>query len=92
MRVKEWFVNKIKAMARAYNTFLDFTYEKDGWVRLSIEDVLEETEKAIKVKINSGLADGNQNGWTTWIPKSVIDMDAETRKIIDEVLAEHIEK
>lgn len=92
MKVKEWFINKVRAMAREYNTYLDFSYEKDGWVKLSIADVLEETEKAIKVKINSGLADGNQNGWTTWIPKLVIDMNAETRKIINEVLAEHIEK
>lgn len=90
MKVKEWFVNKIRQVASKYNIYLDFNYEKDGWVNLSIADILEETEKAIKVEINSSIADGSFNNWKTWIPKSVIDIDEKTRNIINEVLAEHI--
>lgn len=90
MKVKEWFINKVRTAASKYNIYLDFTYEKDGWVKLSIADVLEETEKAIKVEINSSISVGSFSNWTTWIPKSVIDIDERTRKIIDEVLAEHV--
>lgn len=48
------------------------TADKDGYVEVIVREVLNETEKAIQVILDSGSVVGNVKGWKTWIPKSVI--------------------
>jgi hypothetical protein len=82
LRIKEWFYYKTSEVAEGYNTFIDvteysrvdgvLTADKDGYVEVIVREVLNETEKAIQVILDSGSVVGNVKGWKTWIPKSVI--------------------
>lgn len=82
MKIKTWFVEKQEAIAQNYNIFFTYTRRtqdvcrkpviEDDCYFLEIEEILAESEKAVRVKISSGDVVGSFKGWTTWIPKSVI--------------------
>lgn len=82
LRVKEWFYYKTCDVAESYNTFIDvteysrvngvLTADKNGFVEVIVREVLNETEKAVQVVLDSGSVVGSVKGWKTWIPKSVI--------------------
>ena len=82
LRIKEWFYYKTSEVAEGYNTFIDvteysrvdgvLTADKDGYVEVIVREVLNETEKAIQVILDSGSVVGSVKDWKTWIPKSVI--------------------
>lgn len=81
LRVKEWFEEKEQQKAKGYNIWFNVTYKKvngiemidntDGYITLDVT-ILAESEKAVKVHIESGHIVGSYKGWTTWIPKSCI--------------------
>lgn len=79
IKVKEWFFDKTHNVAKTYNTFIDFERNSDGminvvdgFVTLYAREILAESDKAIKVCLESGAVVGSCKGWTTWIPKSVM--------------------
>lgn len=79
LKVKKWFYEKTDDIAKTYNTFIDYErgYDDminvvDGFVTLYAREVLGESDKAIKVCLESGAVVGSCKGWTTWIPKSVL--------------------
>jgi len=78
LTVKEWFAEKIQREASRYDMWIDFEYKngqsnmENGLVTIKVFEKLAETEKAIKVKLETGYVVGSVKGWTTWIPKSVI--------------------
>ena len=82
LRIKEWFYYKTSEVAEGYNTFIDvteysrvdgvLTADKNGYIEVIVREVLNETEKAIQVILDSGSVVGNVKCWKTWIPKSVI--------------------
>ena len=45
---------------------------KDECVFVVAEEVLNESEKAIKVRLATGEVVGSYKGWVAWVPKSVI--------------------
>ena len=65
MYIKEWFYEKEEEKAMRYNMFLDVTERNengtikvtDGFVAAKVEEVLQESEKAIKVRISTGVVD-----------------------------------
>lgn len=78
MKIKKWFLNKVQAEARRYNTWIDVAYtednmmdEEDDCYFANVEETLAETEKAVKVRFSTGMIVGSMKGWTTWVPKSV---------------------
>lgn len=82
IKIKEWFYDKTQAAARAYNVFLDVTAEsrneigsitadENGYLNC-VAEVLDESEKAYKVHLESGAVVGSVKGWTTWVPKTVM--------------------
>lgn len=73
--VKEWFFNKMDEESKRYGLLLLGEY-KDGMLdhtKLRVEQILGETEKAFKVMLDAETYRGNWKGFTTWIPKSVIE-------------------
>lgn len=82
LKVKEWVIRKEQEIAARYNVFIDYSrrtddvenkpFVEDGCVFVKVEELLEETEKAIRVRLSSGDVVGSYNGWTLWIPKSQI--------------------
>lgn len=84
IKVKEWFIDKVQDSAKFYNCFIDY-FEKtglgtpfvddNGFVFVVAEEILQETEKALKVKLATGDVVGSVKGWTTWIPKSVMSFN-----------------
>ena len=79
MKIKEWFFDKTDAIAKSYNTFIDFARNEDGmrkvengYMTVVVEEVFAESDKAIQVRLASGAVVGSYKGWKTWIPKSVI--------------------
>lgn len=80
IRVKEWFVDKASNTAKAYNCFIDL-YDRDelgiakvvdGYVKVFVDEVLGESEKAVQVVLRTGDIVGSVKGWKCWIPKSCI--------------------
>lgn len=82
LKVKEWVIDKAQRTATCYNVFIDYARRddnnyglplvEDGYVFVKVEEVLDETEKAVKVRLESGSVVGSYNGWTLWLPKSQI--------------------
>lgn len=80
MIVKTWVIDKAQQTATRYNTFIDFAerdeigkrIERNGYVKVIVEERLAETEKAIQVRLSTGSVVGSCKGWTVWIPKSQI--------------------
>ena len=80
IKVKAWIIDKAQTTASKYNCFIDFARrnedgtrtEEDGFIFVKAQEILEESEKAIKVKLSTGECDGSYKGWTLWIPKSQI--------------------
>ena len=78
--VKEWFIDKQQDTATRYNCFIDiFTRDEDGkeiaidgYVTVSFEEIIKESEKAVQVVLRTGDVVGSGKGWKVWIPKSVI--------------------
>lgn len=80
LKVKAWIIDKAQQTATGYNCFIDYTrrdeigaaVEEDGYNYVLVEEVLAETEKAIRVRLHTGWVVGSYKGWTLWIPKSQI--------------------
>lgn len=80
MNIKSWFYSKISQEAKRYNCFIDvFNRTEDGRIDFSkeyqtvnVEETLGESEKAVHVRLCTGLVDGSYKGWTCWVPKSCI--------------------
>ena len=79
LKIKEWFFDKIEETSSRYNTFIDCERNEngtrkneDGFIIAIMEEKIEETEKAIRVRLSIGGVVGSVKGWTTWIPKSVL--------------------
>lgn len=75
--VKEWIVDKAQETASRYNTYIDFARDEndmrlvqDGFLTVTVEEVLKETEKAVQVRLSTGEVVGSCKGWKLWIPKS----------------------
>ena len=79
LRIKEWFVDKEADKAARYNMFFEYFKRNEngtrivenGYIELICEK-LAESEKAVKVTIQTGDVVGSTKGWTTWVPKSQI--------------------
>jgi hypothetical protein len=79
LKIKEWIIDREQSNATRYNVFMDFERDDvtgtrkvtDGFLTVTVT-VLSETEKAIRINIESGLVVGSSIGWTTWVPKSQI--------------------
>ena len=79
LKIKEWIIDREQSKATRYNVFMDFERDDvtgtrkvtDGFLTVTVT-VLSETEKAIRINIESGLVVGSSTGWTTWVPKSQI--------------------
>jgi hypothetical protein len=79
LKIKEWIIDREQSNATRYNVFMDFERDDvtgtrkvtDGFLTVTVT-VLSETEKAIRINIESGLVVGSSTGWTTWVPKSQI--------------------
>ena len=77
LKVKEWVIDREQSKATGYNVFMDFERDDatgtrkvtEGFLTVTVT-VLSETDKAIRVNIESGLVVGSSTGWTAWIPKS----------------------
>lgn len=72
--VKEWFFDKTNDACKNYHRTLVGEY-KDGMLdhtKLRVEELLAETDKAIKVKLDCETFNGTVSSWECWIPKSVI--------------------
>ena len=83
MKVKSWVIEKAQNEAKRYNMWFNIpdcgrdsegmhVLTSDGYDFIIVEEILSETEKAVKVRIATGWTDGSSKGWTTWIPKSQI--------------------
>ena len=82
IKIKEWFYDKMEAVSRNYNMFIDvteasrvdgkITANEDGYLEVIVEQTIKETEKAIQVVLSTGWVIGSTKGWKCWIPKSVI--------------------
>lgn len=78
LKVKEWIIDKAQNTATTYNCFIDYTRRnengtclvEDGCVFVLAEEILDESEKAVKVRLRTGDVVGSSKGWTLWIPKS----------------------
>lgn len=74
IKVKEWFGNKVDDEAGIYGWYPVATYVdhiRDN-TQIRIEEVVRETEKAIKVVVDCEDRMGNPRALSLWIPKSVI--------------------
>lgn len=74
-KVKEWFFDRVNDACKNYGMLLCGEY-KDGMLDhtiLRVDEVLNETEKAYKVKLDAETYAGHYKGWISWIPKSVIE-------------------
>ena len=82
MKIKTWIIDKAQAEAKRYNTWFDYSRRtedisttplvEDGCYFVKIDEILQESEKAIQVKISTGAIDGSYKGWKLWVPKSQI--------------------
>lgn len=79
IRVSEWFITKAQKSASAYNTFIDYERNEEGLVMVIngkvtvfVDEYIAETEKAVKVRLQTGAVVGSVKGWTLWVPKSQI--------------------
>ena len=80
IRIKEWFLDKEQSKASGFNMWFtaperggkfNQPIRTDGYQAILIER-LGESEKAVKVRIDTGEVQGSCKGWVTWIPKSII--------------------
>ena len=80
LKIKEWIIDREQSKATRYNVFMDFERDDvtgirkvaDGFLTVTVT-VLSETDKAIRINIESGLVVGSSDGWNTWVPKSQIE-------------------
>lgn len=81
IEVKAWVIDKASETASRYNCYIDYAerdeatgarVERDGYIKVMVEEVLGETEKAVHVRLATGEIVGSVNGWKLWIPKSQI--------------------
>lgn len=83
MKVKAWVIEKAQNEAKRYNIWFNIPecgrdadgmhiITSDGYDHIIVEEILSETDKAVKVRIATGWTDGSSKGWTAWIPKSQI--------------------
>lgn len=80
IKVKAWVIEKAARTASEYNMFIDrYDRDEDGvlhagneWAEVMVEEILNESEKAIQVKLSTGNVVGSIKGYKLWIPKSQI--------------------
>ena len=80
LKIKEWIIDREQSKATRYNVFMDFERDDvtgirkvaDGFLTVTVT-VLSETDKAIRINIESGLVVGSSDGWNAWVPKSQIE-------------------
>ena len=80
LKIKQWFIDKIAEEASNYNYYFNYfkrtelgtAYVEDECVFVVADEVLNESEKAIKVRLATGDVVGSYKGWVAWVPKSVI--------------------
>ena len=79
IKVKEWIIDKAQETAGRYNCYIDYLRNEDGmalvedgYLTVTVEEVIKETEKAVQVRLETGGVLGSVNGWKVWIPKSQI--------------------
>ena len=82
MKIKTWVIDREQKTARQYDAYIDYTRRtediaktpliEDGCYYVRINEILQETEKAIKVNLSTGAVVGSYKGWKCWIPKSQI--------------------
>ena len=79
LKMPEWLFNKVNRESSNYHIYLDFDRDENGYMEVvygcvfaHVEEVLTESEKAIKVRLASGECVGSSKGWTTWLPKSCV--------------------
>lgn len=87
--IKEWLRDKIDEEAKSYHMLLDGCYSfdtdnhVDGSISLNhstilVEEVVSETEKAVKVQLSATTFGGHYHAFTAWLPKSqIISNDAD---------------
>lgn len=78
--VKKWFIDNTQDLCRRYNTWINiYSRNDDGsisegdYYKVCFEETLNETEKAVYVKLMTGDQVGSCRGWKVWIPKSCIN-------------------
>lgn len=80
IKVKEWFIDKQQSTATRYNCFIDkfdrnelgMAIVENGYIKVMVEEVIGESEKAVHVVLRTGDIVGSCKGWECWIPKSCI--------------------
>lgn len=81
IKIKEWMYDKVSQTAKSYNCYIDcFTRseigmiqaDENGFVTVLVDEFLAESEKAIQVRLRTGMIDGSVKGWKCWLPKSCI--------------------
>lgn len=77
-KIKEWLFDKINNEAKGYHMLLDGEYHDESGNRvldhtsIHVIEVLSETEKALRVKLECTTFGGHYHSYTTWLPKSQI--------------------
>lgn len=78
IKVKAWFIRKLHETSGNYNCWISiYNRNEDGTIpddviKVLVDEVLSETEKAVQVNLATGDVVGSAKGWKTWLPKSVI--------------------
>ena len=77
--VKEWIIDKAQETAMNYNTFIDYERNEagtrqlyNGSLKVLVDEIISETEKAVQVRVSTGAVLGSCKGWKLWVPKSCI--------------------
>lgn len=83
--VKSWLFDKLSDEMRRYHFLLVCEYTDVNGLsmadhsKLRVEEVIAETEKAYKVKLDVETVNGNPRTYTAWLPKSAIIDDGEPK-------------
>lgn len=80
MRIKVWLYKNIQREARQQHLYIDYSSASgQGIADLDNSDYVEvsgqlvrETEKAILVRLSTGLFGGSSKGYEHWLPKSQV--------------------
>lgn len=76
--VPEWFFDKVNDACKNYGCMLSGEYTEQGGItmldhtKLRVDEMICESEKAYKVRVEAETRGGEYKGWTTWVPKSVV--------------------
>ena len=76
--IKGWLYRSISNVSNSYYCLINvYNRNDDGTipsdeVKVLVDEVYDETEKAVEVRLSTGIIDGSAKGWRCWIPKSAI--------------------